>query len=161
MSWLVTPANPDTSSYAVARVNGGPLDPYNGVFGCASVYERREVPDPAPADARRIADDMLRALSGGAHTMTVKCVPQPWLEPGDVILIDYTGTTAAAQVVGWQMDAGDFTEMTVTVRGWRVVTDADLPTVGPGWPLGAETIGAAVPVGAEPPHMTIPNQGRV
>lgn len=160
MAWLVDPGNPDTSSFAVAAIDdGSPLDALASLFGLASVFEQVQIADPSPSAAADIAADRLRALRGATHTLTIKCVPQPWLEPGDIILIDFQGTKVHAQVVGWSMDAGQFTDMSVTVRAWQVVTDLDLPAA-PGWPLGSETINGAVLPGVDRPHvMPIDQQG--
>lgn len=152
MPWLTDPGNPNTSSFAVVRISdGSPLDPRNGMLGAATYFERIDMADPPAGLAAKIAADRLAALAGGVHTMTIKCVPQPWLEPGDVVLVEYEGTRAPAQVVGWTMDAGTLTDMTVTLRGWRVTTDYQIPARPPGWPdIGSETINAAPPVGGLP-----------
>lgn len=152
MAWLTDPGNPNTGSFAVARIeDGGPLDPRAGLLGAAVYFERVEQANPDPGMAAAVAADRLRSLAGAAHTMTIKCVPQPWLEPGDVILVDYQGVRAPAQVVSWQMDAGAMTDMTVTLRGWRVTQDWQIPSGPPSFPdVGSEVIGSAPPVGGLP-----------
>lgn len=153
MAWLVTPGNPDSSSFAVATINdGSPLDAVHSQFGLASVFQAEQVADPAPSAAADIAADRLRAMAGAVHTLTVSCVPQPWLEPGDIVLVDFEGTRVHAQVVGWTMNAGTFTDMVVTVRAWRVVTDLDLPA-DPAWPFGSTTINGGLLPGVDRPHV--------
>lgn len=153
---VVDPGNPDTGSFAVAQVtDGSPLDPLYGTMGAAVYYERLDQVDPAPGAATSIAQSRLRTLAGAVHTMTLKCVPQPWMQPGDVIGVEYNGTVVYAQVAAWSMDLGDRSEMTVRLRAWRVASDVDLPTY-PEIPAGAMSINQAQPIGVEAPPQPPP-----
>lgn len=147
---IVNPGNPNTGSFAVERVrDGSPLDPYNpeGV-GTATFYERLDVADPDPNHAAGRAAMRLFSLAGGVHTMQLRVVPQPWLEPGETVVVEYNGGRAAGQISAWSWsDAG---EMTVTLRGWRVASDWDIPEY-PDWPAGRLSINAAMPLGVDEP----------
>jgi hypothetical protein len=125
---ITDPGNPNTGSFALARINDGSvLDPDIGMLGAAVYYERVDVVDPDPGMAERIAVERLRTLGGAVVTLTVRCVPQPWLQPGQVIGIEYNGTRSVAQVAGWSMDVGERSEMTVQLRAWRVTSEVGLP----------------------------------
>ena len=145
---MTDPGNPNTSSFAVARINDGSVfDPDTGMLGAAVYYERLDIADPDPSVAARIADERLRALGGGVFSLTIKCVPQPWLQPGDVIGVEYNGTRAVAQVAGWSMDVGG--DMTVRMRAWRVTSEVSPPQ----YPLHGPhdiTLNRATPVGVDP-----------
>ncbi len=122
---ITDPGNPDTGSFAVAKLlDGSPLDAETGSLGAAVHYERLSVADPAPTYAATLAAERLRQLGGVVAQITVKCVPQPWLQPGDVITVSYNGGTAICQVAGWQMNIGDMSEMTLNLRAWRIRSDA-------------------------------------
>ena len=151
---LVNPGNPNTSSFAIADIrDGSPLDAALGSLGAAVHYERLDVADPAPNSATDIANTRLGQLAGAVHTMTVNVVPQPWLSIGDVVLVVYNGTQAVGQVAGWAWTGDD---MTVTLRGWRVASDWDLP-VSPTWEAGRVSINAALPIGVDPaPEEPVP-----
>lgn len=151
---VTDPGNPNTSSFAVAKLaDGSVFDPEH--LGPAVYYERLDVPDPDPGMAERIAAQRLAALGGAAATITLKCVPQPWLEPGQIIAIDYNGTRAMAQVAGWSMDVGALSEMTVTLRAWRVTSEIGLPLVAPVSPE-AFTLNTATPINLDPAVDQIP-----
>lgn len=146
---IVNPGNPNTSSFAIADIrDGSPLDATAGTMGAAVHYERLDVPDPDPAHAAAVAAARLAELGGAVHTMTVTVVPQPWLDLGDVLLVAYNGTQAVGQVVGWSMAAGPESEMVVTLRGWRVASDWDMPTY-PHFPAGRVSINDALPIGVD------------
>lgn len=146
---LINPGNPDTGSFAVRHVSdGSPLDPYaaDGI-GPATFFERLDVADPDPNHAEGRAAMRLFSLAGGIHTLSLRIVPQPWLEVGDIIVVEYNGGTATGQVQSWTWtDTGD---MSVTLRGWRVASDLDIPTE-PVWPSGRISINAAMPLGVDP-----------
>ena len=144
---MTDPGNPNTSSFAIARTDDGSVfDPDTGQLGAAVYYERIDVEDPDPGMAQRIAEERLRTLGGGVFTLTLRCIPQPWLEPGQVVGVEYNGTRAVAQVAGWSMDAGG--EMSVTMRAWRVTSDVTPPL----YPLQGPhdlTLNRARPIGVD------------
>lgn len=145
---MIDPGNPNTSSFAVAAIRDGSVfDPETRAMGAAVYYERLDVQDPDPNMAARIANDRLRALGGAVSTMTIKCVPQPWLTPGDVIAVEYNGTRVVAQVAAWTLDVGSRTEMTVQLRAWRVNANVGLPVWAPD--VSDFPINAATPVGVD------------
>lgn len=148
---LVDPGNPDTSSFAVADIrDGSPLDATLGTFGAAVHYERLDMPDPDPRHAAVVAQERLASLGGAVFTAQLRCVPQPWLEPGQVIAVAYNGSRVVAQVVGWSMDAGPGAEMSVVLRAWRVASDTDMPLY-PQWEAGRLSLNAARPLGVDDP----------
>lgn len=145
---MTDPGNPNTGSFAIARTNDGSVfDPDEGMLGAAVYYERLDVADPDPGMAARIATERLRTLGGGVFTLTLRVVPQPWLEPGVVVGVEYNGTRTVAQVAGWTMDAAG--DMTVTMRAWRVTSEISPPEYPVHGPHDL-TINRAIPVGVDP-----------
>lgn len=153
---LVDPGNPNTSSFAIAAIQDGSVfDVDNQMFGVATYYERLDVADPDPGMAARIADNRLRTLGGAVATMTIRCVPQPWLQPGQVIGVEYNGTRVVAQVAGWSMNIGDRSEMTVRLRAWRITSQVGMP-VYPNTAVEEVSINRALPVGTDLANDALP-----
>lgn len=98
----------------------------NGPYGRVTAREDRSTPFASQAAANTAAANMLARLQRGVRTVTVECVPNPAIEPGDTVEIRFaSGALERHLVRAVEIPAGPSDRMIVecsttayTTQGW-------------------------------------------
>lgn len=98
----------------------------NGPYGRVTAREDRSTPFASQAAANTAAANMLARLQRGVRTVSVECVPNPAIEPGDTVEIRFvTGAKELHLVRSVEIPAGPSDHMIVecsttayTSQGW-------------------------------------------